>query len=346
MKNFKNILTTKRNNLGLFFQMTVFALFGIMSLFSGQILAQQEICTPTTTVTEGDLSPGGIASFVVSSGSGSVTIDHVNFGSGLQSFTVVSSSNVVVNIPTFTPGTFDPATLTFTVMNLNLPVDFRLRAASSSSAIFVRVRCACVPPLIVTDDPSMFPGGPDAFEAITAGTGTITVDSINSGTGMQAFSMVSATNVVIDMPTFTPGTFQPTTANFTVINLSQSVEFTLRASNQFHGVLIKVLITPCGSFFVTDDSPSGSTDFFMVTPPTHITPSGTIRVNTVNDVTGLQSLSVMNAPNAAVNIPAFTAGTFDPVMATYTKIDPTLPACITLRAASNLHSVFIVMCIC
>ena len=344
MRNFKNVLTTKRNNRGLFLQLSVFALLAIMGVFSGQALAQ-EICTPTTTVTEGDLAPGGIVSFGVSSGPGSVTIDHINGGTGLQSFTMVSSSNAVVNIPAFTPGTFDPVTPTFTVMNPNLPVDFRLRAASTSSAIFIRVRCACIPPLIVTDDPSMFPGGLDAFEAITAGTGTITVDSINSGTGLQGFSMVSATNAVIDMPTFTPGSFEPATANFTVINLTQPVEFTLRATNQFHGVLIKVLVTSCGSSFVADDSPGG-VDFFTVTPPNHITPSGAITVNTVKDVTGLQSLTVMNSPNAAVNIPAFTVGTFDPVTISYNKIDPTLPACMTLRAASHSNSVFIVLCAC
>jgi len=68
MKNFRNTLTNKMNNLGLFFQLTAFAIFGIISLFSGQALAQQEICTPNTTVTEGDLAPGGIVSFAVSSG--------------------------------------------------------------------------------------------------------------------------------------------------------------------------------------------------------------------------------------------------------------------------------------
>lgn len=345
MKNFKNILTTKRNNpQGLLLKLSVFALLAIMGVFSGQTLAQ-ETCTPTTTVTEGDLAPGGIISFGVSSGPGSVTIDHINSGTGLQSFTIVSSSNAIVNIPAFTPGTFDPVTPSFTVMNPNLPVDFRLRAANTSSAIFIRVRCACIPPLIVTEDPSMFPGGLDAFEAITAGTGTITVDSINNGTGLQGFSMVSATNAVIDMPTFKPGTFEPATANFTVISLNQPVEFTLRATNQFHGVLIKVVVTPCGSSFVADESPGGM-DFFTVTPPNHITPSGAITVNTVKDETGLQSLTVMNSPNAAVNIPTFTAGTLNPVAVTYNKIDPTLPACMTLRAASHSHSVFIVLCAC
>ncbi len=45
--------------------------------------------TPSTTVTEGDLFPGGIVSFGVSSGPGSVTVDHVNAGTGLQSLTLV-----------------------------------------------------------------------------------------------------------------------------------------------------------------------------------------------------------------------------------------------------------------
>ena len=71
MKNFKNISTTKRNNLGLFFQLSFFALFAMLTLFSGQTLATN--CTPSTpltTVTEGNLFPGGIASFGVMSGPG------------------------------------------------------------------------------------------------------------------------------------------------------------------------------------------------------------------------------------------------------------------------------------
>jgi uncharacterized repeat protein (TIGR01451 family) len=41
MRNPKNVLTNKRNNCRLFFRRTAFAIFGIMSLFSGQISAQQ-----------------------------------------------------------------------------------------------------------------------------------------------------------------------------------------------------------------------------------------------------------------------------------------------------------------
>ncbi len=128
MKNLENISATKRNNLRLFFQLSFFALFAIMSLFTGQTLAQRQTCTPTTTVTEGDLFPGGLASFGVMSGPGTVTIDHVNAGTGTQSITVFGApTNAVVNIPAFTPGTFNPVIVTFTTPNPALPVDFTLR---------------------------------------------------------------------------------------------------------------------------------------------------------------------------------------------------------------------------
>jgi hypothetical protein len=146
MKNFITILTTRQNNIGLFFQVSVFALFAKMTLLSSQVSAQQT-CTPTTTVTEGDLAPGGTVSFAVTSGSGSVTVDHVNAGSGLQSLSLVGApSNAVVMIPAFTPGTFNPVTATFTVINIAQPVDFTLRAASTYHAANIRVGCLVAPP--------------------------------------------------------------------------------------------------------------------------------------------------------------------------------------------------------
>jgi hypothetical protein len=79
-------------------------------------------CTPSTTVTEDPAFPFGLASFGVASGPGLVTIDHINAGNGLQSLTVVSVTNAVVTIPAFTPGTFNPVTVTFTAVNPALPV--------------------------------------------------------------------------------------------------------------------------------------------------------------------------------------------------------------------------------
>ena len=102
-------------------------------------------CTPSTTVTEGNLFPGGIVSFGVFSGPGSVTVDHVNAGTGLQSLTVMGvPTNAVVTIPPFAPGTFNPVVVTFTRPNPALPVDFTLRAASTFHAANVRVRCSVI----------------------------------------------------------------------------------------------------------------------------------------------------------------------------------------------------------
>jgi len=99
-------------------------------------------CTPSATVSEGDLEPGGIVAFGVLPGSNSVSIDHINTGSGLQSLTLVSSNgNQVVNIPDFAPGTYDPVTVTFERTDPDTAVNFVLRAASFHNSIFIFVRC-------------------------------------------------------------------------------------------------------------------------------------------------------------------------------------------------------------
>ncbi len=204
--------------------------------------AQAQTCTPTTTVTEGDLFPGGIASFGVSSGPGSVTVDPVNLGTGLQSLTVVSSTNAVVNIPAFTPGTIAPVVVTFTRINPNLPVDFTLRAASTFHAVFVRARCngqtqTCTPTATVTEG-DLFPGGIPSF-GVSQGPGSITIDHVNAGTGTRSISVVSSTNAVINIPPFVLGTFNPVLVTFTAITLGQ-VDYRLRVASQFHSIFIRV----------------------------------------------------------------------------------------------------------
>ncbi len=252
MKNFRNILTTTRSNRGLFLKLSVFALFGLMSLFNGQILAQTPTptpspspgrCTPTTTVTEGDLQPGGIVSFGVTSGVGSVTVDHVNAGTGLRSLTVVGTpTNATVNIPAFTPGTFDPVVVTFTQTNTDQAVDFTLRAASTFHAAFIRVRCArtsCTPTSTVTEG-DLQPGGIVSF-GVTNGQNSVTVDHVNAGTGLRSLTVVGTpTNATVNIPAFTPGTFDPVVVTFTPTDSNQAVDFTLRAASTFHAAFIRV----------------------------------------------------------------------------------------------------------
>ena len=199
------------------------------------------VCTPSTTVTEGDLFPGGIVSFGVSSGAGSVTVDHVNAGTGLQSLTVVNSINAVVNIPAFTPGTQMPVVVTFTPINPGLAVDFTLRAASTFHAANIRARCAevCTPSTTVTEG-DLFPGGIVSF-GVSSGPGTVTVDHVNAGTGTQSLTVVGVpVNAVVNIPAFTPGTTAPVVVTFIPINPNLAVDFTLRAASTFHAANIRV----------------------------------------------------------------------------------------------------------
>ena len=135
------IIQTMKKLLNLSLTLVVLAIFAEISV------AQTPACD--IDVTEGDLLPGGIASFVVTNGPGSVTVDHVNAGSGLQMLTVVGvPENVLVNIPLLPPGgTFSPVVVTYTPIDPLLPVHFKLRAASIFHAIFIRVWCGnCIPP--------------------------------------------------------------------------------------------------------------------------------------------------------------------------------------------------------
>lgn len=201
-----------------------------------------DTCTPTTTVSEGDLFPGGITSFGVMSGFGSVTVDHVNAGTGLQSLTVVGTPmNATVNIPPFMPNTFNPITVTFTTPMAGQAVDFTLRAASTFHAANIRVRCleTCTPTTTVTEG-DLFPGGIVSF-GVMSGVGTVTVDHVNAGTGLQSLTVEGTSmNAVVNIPIFTPGTTAPVVVTFSVPDPTMPVDFTLRAASTFHAANIRV----------------------------------------------------------------------------------------------------------
>jgi hypothetical protein len=94
----------------------------------------------------------------------------------------------------------------------------------------------------VTD---VFPGGGAAFQAITAGPGSVTVDVVNSHpAGLQSLTLVSSTNANVTIPAFPQGTTGPVTATFTRLNAGQPVDFTLRASARRDAVLIRA---QCGA---------------------------------------------------------------------------------------------------
>lgn len=247
------------------------------------------VCTPSLTVTE--VFPGSLNAFTsITAGPNSVTVDIADNGLGLQAVTLVSSNNANVNIPAFSPGTFNPVTSTYTIPSPGQPVDFTLRASARSNAVLIRAQCSggpvptptptatptpnptatptptptptptatptptpnptptptptpgvCTPALTVSE---VFPGSQAAFQAITAGPGSVTVDAVDFGIGLQALTLVSATNANVTIPAFSPGTTSPVTATFTRQNQSQPVDFTIRASSRQNAVMIRA---QCGA---------------------------------------------------------------------------------------------------
>jgi len=257
MKNFKDINTTKGNNLGLFWQVNFFALFTIMSLFSGQTSAQrQQACTPTLIVIEDtSMDPGGLTEFSVTSAPGVININADPAGTGLRSVEVIPTST---NVGGFSPSSLIPGPLSlsgtgsqavgFTAINPNQAVDFTLRAASLYHAVFIRAQCACTPTFTVTDDTSLPPDGTTEFSVASA-PGEIKIDANPLGTGLREISVIGTpTNVSFDDPAPLPATYPSgvasETVRFSVIDPNQAAYFKLRAASLYHAVFIEVQC-PC-----------------------------------------------------------------------------------------------------
>ena len=161
--------------------------------------------------------------------------------SAISSLAVVSSPNVAVAIPSFTPTNFHGVTATFTTIDPAGPVDFVLQATTvDGRGAHIRVQCACTPTLAVTDDPGpgQIPGGPEQFIVTTAG-GRITVDPNGYyENALRSYQLISSENAAVAMPSVTPGINFPHTATFTENDMALPVEITLRATSQVHGILI------------------------------------------------------------------------------------------------------------
>lgn len=185
---------------------------------------------------------GGMVSFDVSSGTGSVTVDHVNTGTGLQTLTVVGKpTNSIVNIPRFMSGTYDPVSITFTPIVPGLAVDFTLRAASTFHAIYISMRCGevCTPFTTVTEG-DLLPGGIISFN-VCGGPGTVTIDYIYSGLGLKGVMVMGVPiNAVVNIPQIDSGTHDPVVIEFTPIDPNQPVDFRLRAASRDYAVFIRV----------------------------------------------------------------------------------------------------------
>lgn len=199
-------------------------------------------CNPTMTVAEGDLFPGGPDSFNFSSGPGTITIDPVDIGTGLQSITLINASgNSSVSLPEFTRGTYDPIVVNFNQIISGYAMDFTLRVASTYHAADISVRCTetCTPLVTITEG-DLLPGGTIYFNAMS-GPGRIAVDPIDTGLGIKLLTLEGEPfNAVVNISPFIPGTYQPVEVEFAVIDPNLPVDFRIRAASTFYAANMRV----------------------------------------------------------------------------------------------------------
>ncbi len=194
-------------------------------------------CDPILSVTQ-DI-PTQRRFFQIAGADGQITVDPLNFGPGLQTFSLMNSTNGSVTTPQFTPGTYNPVSATFVVNNSSMPFDAILRATNQFQGLSIRAQCACIPTPTISDDPNMFPGGLSVFD-VDFDPGEVVIDPVDSGSGLQTLSVVNATNADVEIPVFEPGTVEEVVINYTITDPSQPVDITLRATDAFHGIIIRL----------------------------------------------------------------------------------------------------------
>ncbi len=334
------------------------------------------ICTPTLTVTE--TRPGAVGQFdAITAGPGSVTVDAIDSGSGLQGYSVVSATNAVINIPAFSPSTFGPVTATFTVPNTSQPVNFTLRATTRFSGVMIQGQCAGGPTptptpaagRIIVDKVTSPSGSLTSFEFDTTygpnfflADGSTPNDSgplsagqyqvaeiIPAGWTLTAMSCSITDNIPLGDSAFSATVVPSTGPGLGVISVLLGAGDTVtcvftdtQASTPTPTPTPSPTPTPtpggvCTPLLtITETRPGGASQFDAITPG-----PGAVTVDVINSGTGLQDYSLVSATNATVNIPAFTIGTFSPVTATFTVPNTGQPVDFTLRAAARFSGVLI-----
>lgn len=198
---------------------------------------------------------------------------------------------------------------------------------------------ACIPATTVREG-NLFTGGVISFDVLSE-PGSVTVAHVSTGTGLQTLTVVGKpTNAIVNIPAFSPGTFDKVVVTFTPIVPGLAVDFTLRAASTFHAANISVrcaeTCTPITTVTEGDLLPGGIISFNVWSGP------GTVTIDYIDSGLGLKGVMVMGVPiNAVVSIPQFESGTHDPVVLSFTPIDPNQPVDFRLRAASREYAVFI-----
>lgn len=200
----------------------------------------------------------------------------------------------------------------------------------------------CWPTATVTNESG---DGPPLFR-VTTGSGSVTVHQteFTLNEAVSGLEVVSAPNVIVAIPEFTPRLFTPVTATFTAIDPSLPVDFVLRATRvdeRSSQIRVQCACTPVAT--VIDDPGTdflpGGPDWFAVT-----TSGGRITVDPVDNnmlQDGLHSYQLVGSINAGVAVPSVTPGIPVPHTATFTADDMSMPVDITLSAASQRHRILI-----
>jgi len=221
---------------------------------------------------------------------------------GLKSIVVKENVNFLFTNERFLPGTTAPITYTFTQLSGTTEPYAEVEATDMNGRTTICTYPASEPP----------PQAPQCSRAVDMGPPfTVSFTIVDATEGLQSISVEEEVNADVEIPPFTVGTTEP-------------VIVTAQKRDEFADFRVTLAVSDMDGNQRTceydQQAQQDTQDPEVVLTNEDPGPPITLEITAQDDQSGIQTITTVEAINAEVQIPAFTAGTTDPVVITASQI--------------------------
>jgi hypothetical protein len=223
---------------------------------------------------------------------------------GLKSIVVKENENFLFADENFFPGTTAPITYTFAQLSGTTEPYAEVEATDMNGRTTI-----CTYP---ASEPPQPPQAPQCSVAVDSGPPfTVSFSIVDATEGLQSISVEEEINADVDIPPFTVGT-------------TESVIVTAQKMDEFADFRVTLAVSDmdgnqrtCG---YDQQAQQDTQDPQVVLTNEAPGPPTTLEITAQDDQSGIQTITTVEAINAEVQIPAFTAGATSPVIITVSQI--------------------------
>ncbi len=233
---------------------------------------------------------------------------------GLKSITVKSYTNVTFNVPAFYQGYTGPITVTVTQKNTNLEFNAVIEAKDMENRATTFQYPGTEPPQCGVSN--IDPGPPY----------TVSFSIVDSTEGLKSISVEESVNADVNIPSFTVGTTQEVIVEVQKIDPFGDFSVTLAVSD---------LNGNEGTCEYSQPAQPDTEDPQLIQTAMDTGPPIQLEITARDNESGMQSINIIKAENADVQIASFTAGTNDPIIITADQINESLQFAVEIEAVDK-----------